>query len=420
MNRFRIAAPTLLALAPLALAACGGDGGAEWQGTVRDSAGIEIVTSTGEGIWAPGEGWTIEQDLVIGAAEGEPEYQFGQITGIDVDSEGRVYVLDQQAQEVRVFDPSGRFIATMGGPGAGPGELGRGAGPLFVGPGDTVAVPDVTQQRVNRYTASGEPAGSYPLPMSEGIPARWMEAPDQDLLQQAMIMQLPGQENVEPRNLLLRRRPSGEITDTVMELPIGKTVAFSGNQASFTIFEAEPMWAMGPDGRIYFGVNSDYRIEVRSPEGELVRIIARPVERREVSDNDEAEYRRVIEKAWQDAGVPPQAMEQMKQALGFAEFYPAYANFVGGPEGSLWVQGIQTPDEVAAQGGTFNVQDTGSTTWEVFDDEGRLLGTVRMPPRFAPLMFLDDAIYGILRDELDVQYAARMALHMGDAPREGE
>lgn len=398
--------PALL-LPALVLAGCGGGADGAWEGTVRDSAGVEIVASTG-GAWGAEEGWTVTQDMAVGAAEGEPEYQFGQIAGIDVDSEGRLYVLDQQAQEIRVFGPSGEFLNRVGKAGAGPGELSRAAGPVFVGPGDTLAVPDVLLQRVTRYTPAGELAGSYPLPMNEGISVKWMEAPNEDLVQQAMIMALPNQPAVEAKNLLLRRSPAGEIRDTVMELPIGKTVDLSGGGPRIRLFEAEPTWAVGPDGRFYFGNNSRYRLEEYSPDGRLVRVIEKAAERRPVTEGDQAEFRRILMDLWKRQGIPPEQMSQLEQAVSFAEHYPAYANVLGGPDGTLWVQAIQTPEEVQAQGGSFNIQDVGSARWEVFDDRGRLLGQVTMPPRFTPLMFLGEDLYGVLRDDMDVQYAARM------------
>lgn len=397
--------PTLLALT-----GCGGGGGGEWQGSVTDSAGVEVVTNTGTGLWDEGEVWTVEEDLRIGSAEGQPEYQFGQIAGMDVGSDGRIYVVDQQASEVRVFGPDGRFIARMGKAGSGPGELGQGAGPLFVGPGDTVSVPDVGQQRVTRFTAAGEPLGSYSIPMAEGIPIKWMENPEGGLVHQAMIMALPNQPDVEPMNLLLERDATGAIVDTLKVMPAGQTMDFSGGQPRMTIFAPEPMWALGPDGRLIYGNNSTYRLEVFDPEGRLVRVIQKERERKPITDGDEEEFRRVIQEAWKAAGMPPQAMDMMSQALNFAEYYPAYANLFGGPEGTVWVQGVQSPETVQEEGSTFDIQDIGGPTWEVFDDQGRLLGMVRMPRRFTPLLFEGDDIYGILRDDLDIQYAARMRL----------
>ncbi|MEJ2541384.1 MAG: 6-bladed beta-propeller [Gemmatimonadota bacterium] len=410
---FRILLPA--AAAALLVAACGGDEGG-WQGTVTDSAGVQIVNNTGAGLWGPDEAWTLEQDLVIGTAEGDPAYQFGQIAGLDIGDDGRVYVTDQQAQQVRIFGADGTFQSTLGQPGSGPGELSANVGQVFVTPGDTVLVPDLGLQRLARYGPSGETLESTPLPLAGGIPVKWMEAPDHSLLQQAMVMQLPGQEEVEQKNLLLRRNTHGEVVDTVMEMPMGGTVSFAGGQPSFRIFESEPMWTVGPDGALYFGINSEYRIEALSPDGELIRVVQKPGERKPITESDQAEYRRVIRDAWQRQGMNAQAMEMMSQALSFAEYYPAYANILGGPEGSLWVQEIQTPDAVAEGGGTFNLQDIGGPGWQVYDDQGRLLGTVTMPPRFTPVVFIGDRIYGVLRDELDVQYVARMTLDRGAPP----
>ncbi|MFO7894776.1 MAG: 6-bladed beta-propeller [Longimicrobiales bacterium] len=403
----------------LTLAGCGASG--EWQGTVTDSAGVEIVMNAGDGVWGPGDAWTVEQDMVIGAAEGAAEYQFGQIAGIDVGEDGRVYVIDQQAREVRVFDPAGEFVATIGQAGSGPGELGQAAGPVFVAPGDTVVVPDVTQQRITLYTAAGELAGSRQLPMTGGVAIKWMKMPADELVQQAMVMAFPGQEDVEPMNLLIRREPTGEVIDTLLRMPIGESVSFAGNTPNITLFESEPMWTLGPDGHLITGINSEYSLNIYSTDGTLTRIVRKPFEPRRITDSDEAEFRRIVEGLWRDQGMPPEALTMMSQALNFAASYPAYANILGGPDGSLWVQRIQTPDEIRELGGTFDIQDMGSATWEIFDGDGRFMGTLQMPPRFTPLAFIDGNLYGVLRDEMDVQYVARMTVNRGAAPTaEGE
>ena len=415
MTRFTTT-PTVVCLAAALcfLPACDGGGGDAWEGAVSDSAGVRVVSNTGGGVWGPDEGWTVEQDMVVGEAAGNPDYQFGQIAGIDVGSDGALYVLDRQAQEIRMYDAQGQFVRRIGGPGSGPGELSPSAGPLFVGPGDTLLVPDMALQRITRYGPEGEAVESRPLPMTEGIAVKWMEAPNQDLLQQAMIMAMPGQENVEPKNLVLRRAPSGVVRDTLMELPIGRSFSFSGGQPNITLFESEPTWSVGPAGRLYFGNSANYRVEARNPEGELTQIVQRPTEPQPVRESDQQVFRDILEDLWSEQGVPPQGVQAMSQSVQFAENYPAYANLFGGPAGTLWVQKLQSPDQVQDMG-TFDLQDMGSADWEVFGRDGRLLGTVTMPPRFQPLMFQEDAIYGILQDEMDVQYAARLAIQKGSA-----
>jgi hypothetical protein len=52
----------------------------------------------------------------------------------------------------------------------------------------------------------------------------------------------------------------------------------------------------------------------------------------------------------------------------------------------------------------------GSDDWEVFDDQGRYLGVLTMPARFAPMRIEGDALWGVQRDELDVPSVVRYRL----------
>ena len=64
------------------------------------------------------------------------------------------------------------------------------------------------------------------------------------------------------------------------------------------------------------------------------------------------------------------------------------------------------------EGFEFDAQDIGSPEWEVFDDQGRYLGVVTLPDRFQPTNVEGSQIYGIWRDELDVQYIMRLTVNM--------
>ena len=47
------------------------------------------------------------------------------------------------------------------------------------------------------------------------------------------------------------------------------------------------------------------------------------------------------------------------------------------------------------------------------DREGKFLGVVTMPSRFQPRLFHEDKIYGVWRDDLDVQYVMRLRIVSG-------
>jgi len=169
-----------------------------WTGTVTDSAGVTIVTNTERGTWGAGGGWALEEDLRIGTVAGDPAYQFGQIGLIAVDSRDRIFVIDAQAREVRVFSPDGTYEQTIGGPGEGPGELGAQTGAVFMGPGDTLLVPDLANQRVNRYAPDGASLGSFPLRIEDGIPMSIVATRTGVIAEQVRPLSLPDRTPCKP------------------------------------------------------------------------------------------------------------------------------------------------------------------------------------------------------------------------------
>lgn len=405
---------SVVLVAALAVGACAG-GESAWSGTVTDSAGISIVQNPEAGVWPAGGGPTVTEELSIGTAEGDPNYQFALISGLDVASDGSIFVLDMQGRHVQVYDAAGTYVRTVGGPGSGPGELSQFTIGLLVTAGDTVLVPDLGAQRLNRYLPDGTPAGEVSTPMAAGVAARWAERPDGQVIQEARIMKLPGMEDVEPKLLLIRRTPGGEMIDTLLSIPVGQPVEFSteGGQLSMQVrlFESEPVWAMAEDGKVFFAMNADYSITVYSADGRIERIIRRPMARKPLTDSDKQAFMTLLKRQWELAGVPPQAMDMLMNSVGFADYYPAFANLLGGPGGTLWVQRIRTGEDVA-EGVEFDPQDAGSPDFDVFDREGRYLGVVTLPDRFNPIRVMGDRMFGVWRDDLDVQHVKVLRIAM--------
>lgn len=405
--------PMKAAVLPLALvvAACGDAlSGSRWAGTMTDSTGITIVANTESGMWRSSDMPAIEPEVDIGAAEGEAAYQFGNILGVDVGEDGSIYVFDQQSRTVRVFDAAGTFVREIGRPGSGPGELGIQSVGVLVGPGDTVFVPDIGQQRVVRFTRDGQDAGTFPIPLTEGVSIRWVMTPDGMLVQQTRAIAAAGQAPPEHDYLLLRDR-DGAIRDTLLALPTGQSFQMqAGGPPKMRLFEAEPVWALLSDGRTVFGVNSEFSLRVYDGDGQLERIVRRPFHQSPVTEADRSAILLFIREAMNTQGAPPQIAEQFLSTIEFADFYPAFASLLGGPDGSIWAQRIQTAEDVAAAGGEFSVQDIGGPIWDIFDAEGRYLGELELPARFTPHKILGDGIWGVWRDELDVQHVRRLRL----------
>ena len=112
---------------------------AKWDGAITDSAGVQIVQNFGTPLWTQENRWTVNEVLRIGVVEGEPGYQFGDISSIGVLSDGRIVVSDNIALHIRFFSPKGVHELTVGRQGSGPGEY-AGELTVLVGPDDTLLV----------------------------------------------------------------------------------------------------------------------------------------------------------------------------------------------------------------------------------------------------------------------------------------
>jgi len=395
------------------VAAC--SGGSQWTGTVTDSAGVTIVTNTAEGTWTEAERWTLEEEIRIGSVEGDLNYQFGQVGTIGVDSKGALYVSDIQAQQIKVYSVDGGFLRTIGRPGAGPGELGPGAAFVLLAPGDTLLVPDIQNRRINRYAPDGTNLESVPLEVEKGIPMQYNVTPTGTMTVQVRPLALPDRPVPDSVDAIVILQPSGTFADTIFKLPSGGTINLGGSTPELNLFSPEPLWDVTDSLTVLYGMNNDYRIGMYDRDGSLERVFSKPFEQTQVGDRDKELIFSFLDRAWTDAGVPPAVLPQLHNIVHFGEFYPAFSSFQTGYRGTIWVQQIQLPtdltDEEMEQ---FNlIEESGSPDWDVFDGDGKYLGVVTMPSRFQPRILLGDKIYGVWRDELDVQYVMRLRIVEG-------
>ncbi len=398
-------------LASLVLVACSG-GDIEWTGTVVDSAGITIVQNPAEGVWTENSGWGIEEVLRIGMTDGDPDYMFGSIGGISVSSTNLIYVFDSQASLIRAYDQQGVLQHSFGSAGGGPGQFSPRAGPILLGPGDTLLVPDLGTQRVNRFTASGEEAGSYRIVLQDGIPVRWLETEAGEIVNQVRPVSFDGSETGDSLDLVAVRNAEGLAIDSLIQFRSGESFSFGGGGLpKFKFFPPEPIWALASNGAIWHGMNNEYRIGLYE-NATLTRVITKPFERPPLTEGDRDAMLTAIRGFMENAGSPPQLWPAIRQGITFTEFYPAYAQFRSGPNGSLLVQHLLRLVELSED----ELEDInpqvgfGSPNWDVFDSQGRLLGVLRMPDRFQPTRFVANSIYGVWRDDLDVQYVMKLRI----------
>ena len=119
---------TVLTLGACSEAASHVDTG-EWTGTIDTlGSGRVVVRNLDQPLWSDGEGWVLRERFRLGSLDGDGPDVFGAIRDVELGADGELYVLDGQAEEVRVFLSDGTYLHTLGRSGEGPGELNRPAG----------------------------------------------------------------------------------------------------------------------------------------------------------------------------------------------------------------------------------------------------------------------------------------------------
>jgi hypothetical protein len=140
-------------------------------------------------------------------------------------------------------------------------------------------------------------------------------------------------------------------------------------------------------------------------------VIEKPFTLLPVTDADKEPFKRALRKAILDQGAPPQIATQLVDTrLHFAPNYPAFTQMLAGPFGTIMVQQIDPLANLSEEEReNFDFTSAGgSPRWDVFDDQGRYLGVMMMPEDFQPIRFRGNEIYGVQRDELDVQYVVKL------------
>jgi hypothetical protein len=348
-----------------------------------------VVENDGHGVWAEGEAWQLREELRIGSLDAEGPQNFGRIMSFAVDDQGRAWILDGQAGEVRVFDAMGEHVRTIGRPGEGPGEFKQ---PLRVdiGPDGNAWVIDPQNTRLSVIDPMGQyiegkvvPGGFVIFPWEGGFdeggdyyaPIATFEPSFRFALGRFDDQYMPVDTIALPIDPVERRS-----FDIVSE---GRVRVSAG-----VPFQGRLLWRLSRQGTIWALVTDQYRLMEFTPEGDTLRVVSKVGEAVPVSEAEMAE-------AIEGLGWFTQQGGQIDVSKIPSE-KPIANSFFIDQSGFVWV----TRDE----------GEEASRAFEVFNPAGQYLGTVVAPFRLqvspAPII-KDDFLYGVVRDDFQVPYLIR-------------
>ncbi len=340
--------------------------------------------------------WRLVPVVSIGpktlADEGGPE-EFGRVTAVALGPDGNVFVADTRNHEVRVFGLDGSHRRTFGREGEGPGEFRSIYSIAWVG--DRLLTFDPPLGRLGEFSADGEWLGQRRTEAAglTGSPAdiRLYPVGANEVFRFALGSALDSGAGV----VWVGYRSAGETGDTVArptpDPPEGVDLGiFCEAESAIGYFpnRFSPQFVQHPasGGVRYSAWSGSYRIVATGAAGDTLRVIERAMSTEPVSDGEWAtvteEYDEFRER-FPNASCRPRTFERPDRKPLIQQVFIA-------PDGKLWVEVIRTA----------------GNRWELFDTEGRLLGSVpaaAYKDRSVPV-FRGDYIATIRQDELELDH----------------
>ena len=360
-------------------------------------------------LWKAGRQWTVGARPIvdIGTAEGEPEYELAGVSGVIRLGDGRVAVANMQANEIRFYDRTGKFIKKVGRRGEGPGEFSQ-LMALHRMNGDSIIAND-SRGRYEVFSDQGDYVREFRFSNDRTVnPMAWF----------ANGMAIVGNTRiVDQRDRLGTWIDSIEIALFDARGNKVRTVGtfkflLQGKRAEVPY--SQPM-TFGPravvaafGGKFYYNFTDDYEIDVFSADGSLQRRIRRAWTPIKVSKEDLDNYRFGFVNAPDERGGTSDSWKAFREKrygeTMFAETFPAHGSMRVDRVGNLWVQENRRP---AREAQPSRFYDAGSTPieWSVFNPDGRWLGQVTTPAKVWVFDIGDNYITGLWRDEFDVEHA---------------
>jgi hypothetical protein len=342
------------------------------------------------------------ESLRIGVMDGNPELEFGRIGPVAVDGRGWIHVFDRLRSDIRVFDGDGTLVRVMGRPGSGPGELSSDVQTMAFAGGDTLFVEDPVVGRRLLFGPGGEHVATRRLFPGEGLARRWQLHPNGCLVEQHRWFGGPG-----TREWLVCREPGGGVRDT---LAVFDYEVFHSNTPPVPLLGPRPAWAVLEGGSVVYGVSGPELDVTRiHPDGRVLNRIREDVPPRPIPPGEQSILEDRFREDW--------AMESGQRIDGLPvavpEVYPAMLQLLPGPGNTLWIQRMDSPEEVGGLD-LFSPMDqpVAGGEWHMYSAEGRPLGVTRFPQGFQPRVYREGRYYGVHTDALGVQRIVRLEVSL--------
>lgn len=283
---------------------------------------------------------------------------------------------------------------TMGREGEGPGEL-RAVGAVGALAGDTIAVWDHRLHRLSLWSPAGDLLDMRRLATDDRFAGGLRNDPLRTYA--GGILAVLNERVIGPRRdsvALVAMDPAGQAVRVLEVWPGAERQMIDGGRmlASTSLFATGVIAAVGRDGLVARGTGQDYCVTVfRAESGDPPLRICRDRERTPTGAG-------IRSPDWSSIEDPGQrgVFRTLHENMEVPDRLPSFDRLVLGDDGSLWARTLGP--EMAGVHPFLEVTDVADgpehRDWDVFDADGSLLRTVRLPATLDPQVVTLDRVYG--------------------------
>lgn len=344
-----------------------------------------------------------DEELSIGQAEGDDNYMFSGLISFSTDRDGNFYVSDHGNLRILKYNPEGKHMLTFGRKGQGPEEFQSMTAVRF-DKDNNLYIGDVTSRRISFFNKEGKFLRQINMPSAyENIFLN-----SKDFIVASKEEQKPESNAL---NIITILGLFDQTFKTVAELDrIEKKIELSGspardmsarlqimaNMINLMIFQPNIFLTLAENDSIYVGYPEKYEINIYSPQGNLIKKIAReydpvPVSKKDVKNTeDELGIAETIRE------FPEELRKELFKLIKYPKYKPAYQSFTSIESGlnqcftlleNGWLALIAdyVKDEFAI--------------FDLFDEEGRYIAQFKTSIPVEGLFFNNGKAYAVATNE---------------------
>jgi hypothetical protein len=275
----------------------------------------------------PAKAVVFEEELIYKEKDESGEIRLFKPGRLAVDAQGNIYIEDDTDMAIKVFDPQGKYLRTIGRKGEGPGE--------FTDVGDIVSlldgqllVIDFQARRTSFFSSEGKFLSSFPWTID--IERIYLATDSSYTLEEGIY----GDE--KPERWIKKIGFSGEelLSFGQFSYPELKTMRVGGGMARMAVPWSPASIFAGDNSRqwLYHCPGDKYLIEVYDRRGKLFRKIDRPYERVPVTSEDISDFLARF------ADKPDSPAAKFYEKVEFPKVKPITNRMIVDSDGNLWVR----------------------------------------------------------------------------------